>query len=344
MNPRRPGADPDPGRDPAESDEAVSFGIDVGGTKILGVGIGAGGDVLVEERRDTREQGASLLDELTLLCEDLFAKFPREAASSASRLPAHVGIGVPGLVDIHGKLLFAPNLLGANGLEVRAGLQARVGDAAVVTVDNDATCAVAGERSLGAAAGHDDVLFVTLGTGIGGGIVSGGRILRGAVNFAGEIGHVVVDTQGPPCGCGRRGCWERYASGSGLGRIARDAASAGRAPRVTALAGGDPDDVRGEHVVRAAGEGDPSAKAILVDFAWWLALGLANLANILDPSVIVIGGGLVGAGEALFEPTREAFAAQLEGASDRPDIPIVPAALGERGGAIGAAVLGREGG
>jgi glucokinase len=199
-----------------------------------------------------------------------------------------------------------------------------------------------GECTYGAGKGRSDVLFVTIGTGIGGSIVSSGQLLGGAANFSGEIGHVVVDPQGPPCGCGRRGCWERYASGSGLGRIARDAALAGQANRVTALAGGDPDDVRGEHVVLAVSEGDDEAEAILGEFAWWLALGLANLANILDPEVIVIGGGLVRAGETLLGRVRREFSLQLEGADLRPAIEILPAELGDRGGAIGAAVVGRN--
>jgi glucokinase len=270
----------------------------------------------------------------------LFADVERlDARAGAQRIP--VGVGVPGLVDTAGKLRFAPNLLAANGIDVRSGLEDRIGARASITVDNDATCAAAGECAYGAGAGRADVLFVTLGTGIGGGILSGGRVVRGAANFAGEIGHVVVDTHGPPCGCGRRGCWERYASGSGLGRLARDAANAGQARRIVELAGGDPEDVRGEHVVSAIQEGDEQAAAIMTEFAWWLALGLGNLANIVDPELIVLGGGLVRAGEALFEPTRDAFAQQLEGAEYRPVIPIVPAALGDRGGAIGAGVLGR---
>jgi glucokinase len=250
-----------------------------------------------------------------------------------------IGVGIPGLVDRDGLLRFAPNLLGANGIPVRAGLQARLSDRAQVQVDNDVTCAAMGECTYGAGKGRSDILFVTIGTGIGGAIVAGGQLQRGAANFAGEIGHVVVDPQGPPCGCGRRGCWERYASGSGLGRIARDAALAGQAKRVTALADGDPDAVRGEHVVLAASEDDVEAQAILAEFAWWLALGLANLANILDPEIVVIGGGLVRAGEALLGPVRREFALQLEGTDLRPEIEILPASLGDRGGAIGAAVL-----
>jgi len=296
--------------------------------------------VLVEERHDTVDRGEELLDDLASLCEEMFHGLGGLAVSIDR---ATIGVGVPGLVDAGGILRFAPNLPGASGTEVRTGLEARVGHRATIQVDNDATCTAAGECTYGAGAGRDDVLFVTIGTGIGGGILAGSKILRGAANFSGEIGHVVVDTHGPPCGCGRRGCWERYASGSGLGRIARDAANAGQANGVVLLAGGDPEAVRGEHVVSAAANGDVEAAAIIEEFAWWLALGLANLANILDPEVIVIGGGLVRAGEALFEPVREAFVSQLEGASRRPPIPIVPAALGDRGGAIGAAVLGRLG-
>jgi glucokinase len=272
------------------------------------------------------------------LCEHFFATAGSIGPAGDAKAPICVGVGIPGIVDPDGLLRFAPNLLGANGTQVREGLQDRLGDKALVHVDNDANCAAIGECTFGAGIGRSDVLFVTLGTGIGGGILAGGRLLRGAGNFAAEIGHMVVDPHGPPCGCGRRGCWERYASGSGLGRIARDAALAGQADRVRELAGGDPDDVRGEHVVRAAFEGDRNAAAILEEFAWWLALGLGNLANVLDPEMIVIGGGLVGAGEVLFAPLRTAFAEHLLAPAMRPAIEIVPAVLGERGGAIGAAL------
>ena len=135
--------------------------------------------------------------------------------------------------------------------------------------------------------------MVTLGTGIGGGAVLGGRLLEGAHGFAGEVGHMVIDPQGPPCPCGKRGCWERFASGTGLGRLAREAAHAGKIPAVVTLAGGDPEAVRGEHLTAAALAADPGALEVMDVFGWWLALGLANLANALDPSVIVLGGGLI---------------------------------------------------
>lgn len=320
----------------------ISVGLDVGGTKILGVAIGQDGSVLLEQRRATVDNGEALLDDLAELYVELADGAEKEAGDGGGGPPS-IGVGVPGLVDPGGMLVFCPNLPGTNGTDVHDGLAERLRSRRpVIQVDNDATCTAAGESAVGTGKGRSDVLFVTLGTGIGGGIVAGGRLLRGAGNFAGEIGHTVVDPQGPPCGCGRRGCWERYASGSGLGRIARDAALAGKASRVVALAGGDADAVHGEHVIRALDEGDDQAAAIVEEFAWWIALGLANLANVLDPRVIVIGGGLVRAGEALLEPVRRAFHSQVEGASVRPAVEILAASLGDRGGAIGAAVIGFE--
>lgn len=318
------------------------IGIDVGGTKMLGVVLGEDGRVLAEDRRSTMHQGESLLDDLTELCRDLLAGEDAHPASGGGEAAVRIGVGVPGLVDLDGVLRFAPNLLSANGMALRSDLERRLEGQAEVHVNNDANCAAVGEWSYGAAVGRSDVLFVTLGTGIGGGILSSGRLLRGAGNFGAEIGHMVVNPHGPPCGCGRRGCWERYASGSGLGRIARDGTLAGKAPRVRELAGGDPDDVRGEHVIEAAGDGDADAAAMLDEFAEWIALGLGNLADILDPEIIVIGGGLVAAGEAIFGRVRAAFPRHLLASDSRPEIEIVPAVLGEHSGAIGAAALAAQ--
>src|SRR4051812_20906569 len=179
-----------------------------------------------------------------------------------------IGVGVPGLVNNDGVLRFAPNLPAVVELRLRDELSRRL-PGAHLRLENDATCAGWGERVRGAARGTDHALLVTLGTGIGGGLVSEGLLVRGANGFAGEIGHMVVDPHGPRCPCGKRGCWERYASGSGLGRLAREAAHAGRAGRMVQLAGGDPEDVRGEHVTSAAAESDDDARAVLATFAWW---------------------------------------------------------------------------
>lgn len=308
----------------------LTAGVDVGGTKCLGVALDADGTVVAERRAPTPRGAAALVDAVVALAEAL--------RGEAGPLDA-VGCGVPGLVDADGRLRFAPNLAGVAGLAVRDELAARLG--VPVQVDNDATCAAWGEREAGAGRRADHMVLITLGTGIGGGLVRGGVLDRGANGFAGEVGHMVVDPHGPPCPCGKRGCWERFASGSGLGRLGRDAAEAGRAPRLVALAGGDPTAVRGEHVTQAAAEGDEGALEVMRSFAWWVALGLSNLANIVDPELFVVGGGLVAAGEVLLGPVRAAFAELVEAAEHRPEVPILPAALGERAGAVGAALLAR---
>ena len=210
-------------------------------------------------------------------------------------------------------------------------------------VVNDANCAALAESTSGSATGIADVLLVTLGTGIGGGLVADSRVLVGARGFAGEIGHQVVDPSGPRCPCGRRGCWERYTSGAGLVHLARRAARAGALGSLVAHTGGDPEAVRGEDVTAAARAGDPQALVVMDELAWWVALGLANLVAVLDPSTIVLGGGLVEFADLWLGPTKEAFTDMVEGGPDRPHIEIVAAAWGERAGAVGAALAVRRG-
>jgi glucokinase len=308
---------------------ARTCGVDVGGTKILAVSLnGRAGDVDGEARTETPRGAEALVDAV--------ASVVRELPDSIEA----VGIGVPGLVDRNGRLRVGPNLPGVLDYPFREALTDRLG--VPVVADNDATCAAWAERERGAARGASDAVLVTLGTGIGAGIIAGGELQRGAYGFAGEPGHMVVDPNGPRCPCGRRGCWERYASGSGLGWIAREAALAGHAPVVLELAGGDPESVRGPHVTDAAAAGDEGALAIMREFGWWVALGVANLVNILDSSVVVIGGGLVEAGDLLLDPIRTAFANLVLAADYRPPVAIVRAELGERAGAIGAALLTAE--
>jgi glucokinase len=309
---------------------ATSVGVDVGGTKILAIAVEESGRRVGKEvRRPTPRGTAALLDAIVGVIS--------EARTTAGDIDA-IGLGIPGLVDRSGRLAVGPNLPGIAGVQFRDELQGRLN--LPVAVDNDATCATWAEVRLGAAQGSDEAFLVTLGTGIGAGIVTGGALQRGANGFAGEPGHMVVDPKGPPCPCGRRGCWERFASGSGLGRLAREAAEAGRGARLIELAGGDVDDVRGEHVTRAAMEGDAEAIEVFRDFGWWAALGIANLVNILDPEIVVVGGGLVEAGDVVLRPIREAFADLVLAGEARPPVQIVPAELGGDAGAIGAALIG----
>lgn len=310
---------------------APTIGLDVGGTKVLGVAVDGDGSVVAEHREPTPRGGDAVLAAMAETVRRLREAVPGVVA---------IGAGVPGLVDRGGNLRFAPNLPGVVELPVAARLGEQTG--LPVRVDNDATCALWGEHEAGVAQGADDVLLVTLGTGIGGGLLLDGRLARGTNGFGGEFGHMVVAAGGIACPCGRRGCWERYASGSGLGRMGREAADAGTGWRLVDLAGGDAGDVKGEHVTAAAAEGDAGALAVVEGFAGWFALGLANLVAIVDVATCVVGGGLVEAGDTLLGPIREAVAGSLLGGDHRPAVEIVAASLGEHAGAVGAAHLARE--
>jgi glucokinase len=312
-------------------------GIDLGGTKVLARAVDPlrPHDVLATARRATPRGAPAILDALVGVVADLRAGLGPDGPPLAA-----VGVGAAGLIDGDGALRVAPNLPGLIDVPLRRELEAALG--VPVVVDNDANCAAWAEARAGAAIGAAEAVVVTLGTGIGAGLIVGGRLRRGAHGFAGEVGHMVVDPDGPPCPCGRRGCWERYASGSGLGRLARDVAEVRGASELLALAGGDPEAVRGEHVTAAAHHGDPVALEILRQFGWWVAVGLANLANLLDPEVAVIGGGLVEAGPLLLDPVRAAYHELLYGDEHRPAMRIVEARFGAEAGALGAALLAAD--
>jgi glucokinase len=304
-------------------------GIDVGGTKVLGVALHPDDPTTVvdEARVPTPDGTVPLLDAMADVVRTLGKN--HEITS--------LGVGIAGLVDRGGVLRVGPNLPGLHRVRVGHELDARLG--IPIRVDNDATCATWGEHVAGAARGVRDAVLVTLGTGIGSGAIAEGELVRGAHGFGGEAGHMVVDPNGPPCPCGRQGCWERFASGSGLGLLGREAAMANRFSRGVELAG-EPELVRGEHVSRAAAEGDADALAIFDNFADWVALGIGNLLAILDSSLVVIGGGLVEAGDLLLHPVRRALPDRMMAPEERADVRVVAAELGERAGAIGAALLG----
>ena len=314
----------------------VAIGIDVGGTKILGLVLGDDERILARAQvptphPDIPDRGSALADAIAGLVGAFEAGAPANAP---------VGIGVPGLVESTSTLVFGPHLPSAGSADLRSLLDAPLASR-VKLVANDADLAVLAEHRAGAGLGHDEVLLVTLGTGIGGGIISGGKPVRGA-GFAGEVGHMVLDVNGPWCPCGSRGCWERFASGSGLGRIAREAALADRLSSVVAAVGGDPEAVRGEDVTAAARAGDPEALVILDEVGWWLARGLANLISILDPTCVIIGGGMAETAELLLAPAQRHLRLLIEAAHVREPLTLLRAHFGPDAGAVGAALAASD--
>jgi glucokinase len=308
------------------SDPAVqAAGVDVGGTKIVALRIAADGIELARATHPTpADDMAATMDELVAALREVMG--PDVAA---------VGVGAAGLVEEGtGVLRYAPNLAWRDA-PIRDVVARATG--VPVVVDNDCTAAAYGESRIGAARGVADVLYLGVGTGIGGGLVLGGSLYRGAHGFAAEVGHIVVEEGGPLCGCGNHGCWETVASGRAITRGGR--AAARTHPPLAARAGGDPDAVTGPIVVEAARNGDAVARGIVADAGRRLGVGIAGLVNVLDPSLVVVGGGAAGAGDLLLDPAREAFARTVEGAAFRPEVPIVEAGLGTDSVAIGAALL-----
>ncbi|MFZ9384036.1 MAG: ROK family protein [Ilumatobacteraceae bacterium] len=300
----------------------MRLGIDVGGTKCLALAVDDEGNVLDRERVSTPRGDRLIEDALVALIETLSVRSGTPISQWRT-----IGLGVPGLISRDGVIVSSPNLPDVENFAVRARLESRLGRS--VLVDNDANCAARAEWRAGAARGHDDVLVVTLGTGIGGGIVSEGRVLRGWNGFAGEIGHVVVVAEGRECACGRRGCWEQYASGSALGRLARDAWRESWAD-----SGHDAIDLR-----RAAESGDRAALDVIDEFGRWVALGVASLVHSFDPRVVVIGGGVAHRAEVVRSSVERWLGHFLYASHVRRHPEVRLAEHGEDAGAIGAALL-----
>ena len=310
--------------------DVQAVGVDVGGTKTAALRITEDGAIL--ERASLPTPADDMAATLDTMIDAVRSVLTPEVVA--------VGISAAGLVDAEGGTLrFAPNLAWRDARLV----QCIVDETRLpATADNDNTAAAWGELRLGAARGHTDVLLVGVGTGIGGGIVVGGRLLRGAHGFAGEVGHVVVEPDGEPCGCGNRGCWETVASGRTILRDGRRAVTRHAHSLLAEMAGGDQDRVTGEMVSEAARAGDPTATGILMEVGHRLGEGIAGLVNVLDPEIVVVGGGASGAGELLLEPARAAFRTTVEGEAHRPHVPIVAARLGNDAGGVGAALLALE--
>ncbi|MEZ5115529.1 MAG: ROK family glucokinase [Candidatus Nanopelagicales bacterium] len=311
----------------------LTLGVDVGGTKILGGVVDEDGVILATTRRPTpRNDAAAVVQTIVDVVEELRADHEVEA----------IGVGVAGLVDAdRSRVIFATNLGWAQE-PLRADIESRTGLPAVI--ENDGNVAAWGEFRFGAGRDLDDMVAVTVGTGIGGGLVLDGRLRRGAIGVAAEIGHMNAVPDGRPCGCGRNGCWEQYASGNALVREARMLA-ADRRPEAGILLGlgdGTPEGVQGLHVTEAARAGDPVALEAFRIVGVWLGRGLADLAASLDPRAFVVGGGVSEAGDLLLVSARQTLGDKIIGADYRQPPPIRVAELGNRAGLAGAADLARH--
>jgi glucokinase len=311
---------------------SLAIGVDVGGTKIAAGVVDEHGKIIEMVKRATPAADASgTIEEISDAVKELLGRHEVEA----------VGIGAAGFVEeSRSSVLFAPNLAWRNETVARK-VEERAGRP--VVVENDANAAAWAEAKLGAGRGHDQVVLITVGTGIGAGIVLNGQLYRGRWGMAGEPGHYRVVPDGRLCGCGNRGCWEQYASGSALVAEAREYArrSPGAAVRLLQLAGGTVDGITGPEVTTAAREGDAGALRCFEIVGQWLGEGLAALAAILDPGCFVLGGGVSEAGDLLLGEARSAFENGLTGSSFRPHAAIVLAELGPEAGLIGAADLAR---
>jgi glucokinase len=313
---------------------SLTVGVDVGGTKVLGGVVDASGKVLATSRRDTPREGGS---ELTKTIAEVALELMQTHSVTA------VGVSAAGFVSSDRKTMLAtPNIADWNGVQLDLELEKLIG--LPVVIENDANAAAWGEAKFGAGRNQAHMMMLTIGTGVGGGIVVNNDLYRGAFGIAAEFGHLRVVPEGHLCGCGARGCFEQYASGSALRRHAREAISASPDLARNLLARGDGtiDGLTGQAITDAAREGDAVALAAFQTTAQYLGAGIASLAVLLDPSCVVIGGGVIDAGEILLAPTREAMKRYMPFAGKHPYPEIVAAELGNEAGLVGVADLARS--
>jgi len=312
---------------------SLAIGVDIGGTKIAAGLISEHGEIVDSARHETP---AGAPDEIAPIVAELVELLRGDHEILG------VGIGAAGFIDAARQtVLFAPNINWINE-PLAAQVHDRVG--LPVIVENDANAAAWGEFRFGAGEDTNDLLLVTVGTGIGGGIVHDGQLFRGGFGVAAEIGHMRVVREGILCGCGQLGCWEQYGSGRALVREARERVTSAdpRAAGLAAQVAGDPTLITGPMVTELAQQGDALAVDLLTDVGHWVGEGIASLCTILDPSVVAIGGGVAAAGDLLLKPIQESFDQFLSAHDHRPIASLRLAALGNQAGLIGAADLARN--
>ena len=304
-----------------------AVGVDVGGTKIAAGLVWPGGEVLAEARYPTPHEPEKLVEVIV-------------AAISEVKEEAEVGgacLAVPGLILAEeNKVIFSPNLHAVEGIPLQDEIGPRIG--LPLTIENDASAAAWGEFRFGAGSEADNLVFLTLGTGIGGGVISHGVLLRGAQGSAGELGHVTIDATGPRCACGNRGCLEALASGTSIARRARKVAVENPRSALGRLA--TRRKLLGEDVTELARGGDEAAISVLEETGTWLGIGIAGFVNVFNPEVVAVGGGAMKAGELILEAARREMRLRARSPS-RDQAEVQAATRGPMSGVDGAAALAR---
>ncbi|WP_328912937.1 MULTISPECIES: ROK family glucokinase [unclassified Streptomyces] len=311
----------------------LTIGVDIGGTKIAAGVVDEEGSILETVKVPTPSTPEGVVDAIVDAIRQVSTGHQIEA----------VGIGAAGYVDDkRATVLFAPNINWRHEA-LKDKVEQRVG--LPVVVENDANAAAWGEYRFGAGQGHSDVICITLGTGLGGGIIIGNKLRRGRFGVAAEFGHIRVVPDGLLCGCGSQGCWEQYASGRALVRYAKQRANATpeNAAALLALGDGTAEGIEGRHISAAARQGDKVAIDSFRELARWAGAGLADLASLFDPSAFIVGGGVSDEGELVLDPIRKSFRRWLIGGEWRPHAQVLAAQLGGKAGLVGAADLARQG-
>ncbi|MCX4998744.1 ROK family glucokinase [Streptomyces longwoodensis] len=310
----------------------LTIGVDIGGTKIAAGVVDEEGNILSTFKVPTPTTPEAIVDAIASAVE----------GARAGHEIVGVGIGAAGYVNRQrSTVYFAPNIDWRNE-PLKDEVQERTG--LPVVVENDANAAAWGEYRFGAGKGHRNVICITLGTGLGGGIIIGNKLRRGHFGVAAEFGHIRMVPDGLLCGCGSQGCWEQYASGRALVRYAKQRANATpeRAEILLRLGDGTPAGIEGKHISVAARQGCPVAVDSYRELARWVGAGLADLASLFDPSAFIVGGGLSDEGELVLDPIRKSYKRWLVGGNWRPVADVLAARLGNKAGMVGAADLARE--
>jgi glucokinase len=309
-------------------------GVDLGGTNVRTCIARADGAILAQARTPTpADDGPAAVVERIVVGVRQVAR----AAGVEVRQLAGVGVGAPGPLDMRSGVVFSPpNLAGWHDVPLGALLRHALG--VPVHICNDANLAAVGERAFGAGRGIDNLVYMTVSTGIGGGVIIAGKLFVGSSGTAAEIGHMTVDLHGPRCKCGNIGCLEAIAAGPAIARSGREAARGAPESRLLALAGGAAEHVTTSLVVQAAREGDVVAQGVFERAAEAIGVGCVNLINLFNPRRIIVGGGVSQAGDLLFAPVRRVVAARAL-PSPRDACTIVPAGLGDDCGLYGAVAL-----